>query len=195
MLKTQPNAQDPHPARSAERHGRPARKHRPPARHRPTQVRRAHHRQPSRPPAATQPSTDHPIRDQLRLRRQRADYRAYRWRRGTTVVRTYVRTRRLMTSCTPPSYSGKADLGDLSGVLWPGGSMQGPTCPSECPSIRVMVTGIAFESYCLNWSGAKGTRTPGLLHAMRIRSVDPSPPQSNGEPPTCTSNLRQSGMV
>ena len=26
---------------------------------------------------------------------------------------------------------------------------------------------------------------PGLLHAMRIRSVDPSPAQSNGEQPTC----------
>ena len=44
--------------------------------------------------------------------------------------------------------------------------MQEPTCPSECPSTRVMVTGIAFELCDLNWSGAKGTRTPGLLHAM-----------------------------
>jgi hypothetical protein len=44
--------------------------------------------------------------------------------------------------------------------------MQEPTCPSECPSTRVMVTGLAFESHHLNWSGAKGTRTPGLLHAM-----------------------------
>jgi len=46
--------------------------------------------------------------------------------------------------------------------------MQEPTCPSECPSIRVMVTGLAFELYRLNWSGAKGTRTPGLLHAMQL---------------------------
>src|SRR5690242_18797615 len=30
-----------------------------------------------------------------------------------------------------------------------------------------MVTGSAFESYCLTCSGAKGTRTPGLLHAMQ----------------------------
>ena len=30
-----------------------------------------------------------------------------------------------------------------------------------------------------------GTRTPRLSHAMRIRSVDPSPAQSNGEQPTC----------
>ena len=45
--------------------------------------------------------------------------------------------------------------------------MQKPTCPSECPSARVMVTGLAFELYALNWSGAKGTRTPGLLHAMQ----------------------------
>ena len=44
--------------------------------------------------------------------------------------------------------------------------MREPTCPSKCPSTRVMVTGLAFESHHLNWSGAKGTRTPGLLHAM-----------------------------
>jgi hypothetical protein len=65
-------------------------------------------------------------------------------RRGTTVVRTYVRTRRPMTSCTPPSYSGKADLCDLSASYRPGGSMQEPICPSECPSRRVMLTGLAF---------------------------------------------------
>src|SRR5215469_11116006 len=47
----------------------------------------------------------------------------------------------------------------------------------------------------LKCSGAKGTRTPGLVHAMRIRSVDPRPAQSNGEPPTCNNTLRQSGAV
>ena len=46
--------------------------------------------------------------------------------------------------------------------------MQEPTCPSECPSARVTVTGLEFELYRLNWSGAKGTRTPGLLHAMNL---------------------------
>src|SRR5215475_6520466 len=30
---------------------------------------------------------------------------------------------------------------------------------------------------------------------MRIRSVDPSPAQSDGEPPTCTNNPGQSGTV
>jgi DNA-binding NarL/FixJ family response regulator len=39
------------------------------------------------------------------------------------------------------------------------------------------------------------TRTPGLLHAMRIQLVDPSPAQSNGEPPTCNNAPRQSGAV
>src|SRR5579871_1859249 len=37
----------------------------------------------------------------------------------------------------------------------------------SAPQYGVMVTGLAFESYHLNWSGAKGTRTPGLLHAMQ----------------------------
>ncbi len=46
--------------------------------------------------------------------------------------------------------------------------MQEPTCPSECPSMGVMVTGLAFELFHLTWSGAKGTRTPGLLHAMNL---------------------------
>ena len=64
-----------------------------------------------------------------------------------------------MTACTPPSYSGKADLGDLSASYRPGGSRQELTCPSECPSTRVMVTDLEFESHHLNWSGAKGTRT------------------------------------
>ena len=36
---------------------------------------------------------------------------------------------------------------------------------------------------------------PGLLHAMRIRSVDPSPAQSKGEPLTCNKAPRQSGAV
>jgi hypothetical protein len=28
---------------------------------------------------------------------------------------------------------------------------------------------LAFELCTLNWGGAKGTRTPGLLHAMQVR--------------------------
>ena len=41
----------------------------------------------------------------------------------------------------------------------------------------------------------RGLETPGLLHAMRIRSVDPSPAPSNGELPICDNTLRQSGTV
>jgi hypothetical protein len=46
--------------------------------------------------------------------------------------------------------------------------MHEPICPSECPSMRVMVTGLAFQLCDLTWGGAKGTRTPGLLHAMNL---------------------------
>ena len=63
--------------------------------------------------------------------------------------------------------------------------MQEPTCPSECPSARVMVTGLAFELYALHWSGAKGTRIPGLLHAMGNRPGSPAetaPTKTSREP-------------
>ena len=63
--------------------------------------------------------------------------------------------------------------------------MQEPTCPSECPSMRVMVTGLAFELCTLNWGGAKGTRTPGLLHAMQALY------QLSYSPSRCASTRRQ----
>src|ERR1039458_4692443 len=40
-----------------------------------------------------------------------------------------------------------------------------------------------------------GIRTPDLLHAMRIRSVDLRRRESNGEPPTCGNCLSGSGCV
>ena len=40
-------------------------------------------------------------------------------------------------------------------------------CPSFCPSTAVMTTGSVFDIVPLKCSGAKGTRTPGLLHAMQ----------------------------
>src|SRR5690348_15289825 len=54
-------------------------------------------------------------------------------RRGTTVIRTHVRMRGLMTPCRPPSYSGKADLGDLSGSCRPECSMAGDDVPLRVP--------------------------------------------------------------
>jgi hypothetical protein len=74
-------------------------------------------------------------------------------------------------------------------------SMAGRNCPSNSPSEATAATDSVFEIMPLKYSGAKGTRTSGLLHAMRLWSVDPSPAQSNGEPPTCTNNPRQSGTV
>jgi hypothetical protein len=40
--------------------------------------------------------------------------------------------------------------------------------------MRVMVTGLAFELHAWNWGGAKGTRTPGLLHAMNLFRHSPT---------------------
>ena len=74
--------------------------------------------------------------------------------------------------------------------------MQEPTCPSECPSTRVMVTGIAFELCDLNWSGAKGTRTPGLLHAMQaLYQLSYSPSAVAPVPPTAPRQCTRSGAV
>ena len=41
-------------------------------------------------------------------------------------------------------------------------------------------------------SGAMGIRTPDLLHAMRIRSVDLRPVESGGERLTCDNALKPS---
>jgi hypothetical protein len=51
------------------------------------------------------------------------------------------------------------------------GSMAGDGLPLRVPSTRVTVTGSAFELCTLNWGGAKGTRTPGLLPAVHGESV------------------------
>jgi hypothetical protein len=39
-------------------------------------------------------------------------------------------------------------------------------CPSFCPSTMVRTTDLVFDIMPLKCSRAKGTRTPGLLHAM-----------------------------
>jgi hypothetical protein len=67
--------------------------------------------------------------------------------------------------------------------------------PLTVPLNEMAVAGSLFEIMPLIWDGAKGTRTPGLLHAMRIKSVDPRPAQSNGEPLTCNTALGQSGIA
>lgn len=38
-------------------------------------------------------------------------------------------------------------------------------------------------------------RTPDLLHAMWIRSIDFNPAESHGEPPTCNNALKPSSLV
>src|ERR1035441_6333427 len=53
--------------------------------------------------------------------------------------------------------------------------------------------GSGFRIMVLTWGGAMGIRTPDLLHAMRIRSVDLRRTESSGEPPTCGNCLPGSG--
>jgi hypothetical protein len=76
------------------------------------------------------------------------------------------------------------------------GNTEAVALPGQAPA---RAASASRSTYALSWAndvcGAKGTRTPGLLHAMRIRSVDPSPAQSKGEPPTCISAPGQSGVV
>jgi len=71
---------------------------------------------------------------------------------------------------------------------WSAGGGNEP--PLKQPLRAATTIGLVFELMLLICGGAKGTRTPGLLHAMRIRSVDPRPAQSNGEPPICTNTPR-----
>jgi hypothetical protein len=49
-------------------------------------------------------------------------------------------------------------------------------CPSQCPSTAVTTTGQVLDIMPLKCSGAKGTRTPGLLHAMNHPGI-PRPGQ------------------
>jgi hypothetical protein len=48
-------------------------------------------------------------------------------------------------------------------------------CPSQCPSTVMRTTNSVFDIMPLKCSGAKGTRTPGLLHAIHGESVRHSP--------------------
>ena len=75
--------------------------------------------------------------------------------------------------------------------------MQEPNCPSKCPSTRVMVTGLVFDSHHLKWSGAKGTRTPGLLHAMGRAAVHrPATCQLEMDHAVhCRAGLRDDGQI
>jgi len=92
------------------------------------------------------------------------------WRdrnRDAAKVRAYVRTRSLMTSCSPPNPSRQ----DKTRLPWRSVLVSRPRpltalCPSFCPSTVVKTTGLVFDIWLLKCSGAKGTRTPGLLHAM-----------------------------
>jgi hypothetical protein len=76
---------------------------------------------------------------------------------------------RLMTSCTAPKQR-------IAALAWPrvelplvSESSAGPGLPLGSPLTVVAVTGLPFEIYPLICGGAKGTRTPGLLHAMGVR--------------------------
>ena len=101
-----------------------------------------------------------------------------------SIARTYD----LLQAAKPhQSMRSAATIGVCTGQL---AEVTDGACPSFCPSAAARTTGSVFDIVLLKCSGAKGTRTPGLLHAMRIQSVDPSPAQSSGEPPTCNKALR-----
>jgi hypothetical protein len=89
--------------------------------------------------------------------------------------RACLRARGPMTSCTPPNPSQQGRPRPPS--RFPLGQ---PTegaysaCPSQCPSTVMTTTNSVFDIMLLKCSGAKGTRTPGLLHAMGNRPGSPS---------------------
>jgi hypothetical protein len=56
------------------------------------------------------------------------------------------------------------------GFRWSASHRRTRTSP-ELPPTMGRVTGLLFEIYVLICSGAKGTRTPGLLHAIHDESV------------------------
>ena len=84
-----------------------------------------------------------------------------------------------MTSCTPPrpSQHDKHNCHQAFALVSQSDGIDG-ACPSQCPSTAVTTTGSVFDTRPLKCSGAKGTRTPGLLHAIHRQHVHPrSSPQ------------------
>ena len=75
-----------------------------------------------------------------------------------------------VTSCAPPRPS-QHDKHNCHQALALVSQSEGIdcACPSQCPSTAVTTTGSVFDIMPLKCSGAKGTRTPGLLHAMQVR--------------------------
>jgi hypothetical protein len=79
---------------------------------------------------------------------------------------------KLVTSCAPPrpSQHAKHNCHQAFALLSQSDGIDS-ACPPQCPSTAVTTTGSVFDIRLLKCSGAKGTRTPGLLHAIHARAV------------------------
>ena len=92
-----------------------------------------------------------------------------------------------------PITAGRKQLS--SRFRWLADRVAHSACPSSCPLVVVRTVGQVFDIVLLKCSGAKGTRTPGLLHAMPDESVWHGPGWSGRRRPGPVRRLERTGVV